>query len=151
MYICTFIYTFSIFIIGIGFALTMLGNLLFILTFHCNLHSLRDQPSTTQPKIFKYLSSPCLITCYIIMLFLFIFIFTFFHEIPNIYLVHIMMPVNMTFLFILVPRYYINQDPNLKFYVSVYHYQPPPVLPWHLPKNFNHKSVKLLTVNPKNE
>ena len=129
----------------------MLGNLSFILTFQCNLHSIREQQTTKQSKIFDYLSSPFLIICYIMVIFLFIFIFTFFHEIPNIYFVHVMIPVNMTFLFILVPRYYINQDPNLKFYVSVYHYQPPLVLPWHLPKNFNHNSVKLLTIDPKNE
>ena len=50
---------------------------------------------------------------------------------------------NTTFLFILIPKYYICQNCNMKLYVSVYHHHPPPVLPWQLPDNFDLKSVKL--------
>ena len=50
---------------------------------------------------------------------------------------------NNTLAFILVPKYYISQNRNLKLYASVYHHYPPPVLPWQLPDNFDLKSVKL--------
>ena len=50
---------------------------------------------------------------------------------------------NNTLTFILVPKYYINQNRNMKLYASVYHHHPPPVLPWQLPDNFDLKSVKL--------
>ena len=50
---------------------------------------------------------------------------------------------NSTLFFILIPKYYICQNHNLKLYVSVYHHHPPPVLPWQLPDNFDLKSVKL--------
>ena len=46
-------------------------------------------------------------------------------------------------IFILIPKYYICQNHNMKLYVSVYHHHPPPVLPWQLPNNFDLKSVKL--------
>ena len=43
--------------------------------------------------------------------------------------------------FILFPKYYINQNPNFKLYLNVYHHQPPPVLPWQLPGNFDAKGT----------
>ena len=78
---------------------------------------------------------------------LFSFIFTW-----NIYVLHIRSNLILLFAFIIIPKYFINQNQNLKLYVSVYHWVPAPVLPWQLPKNFNPNSVNLIYVNhPNNE
>ena len=58
---------------------------------------------------------------------------------------------NMSMLFIIQPRYYISQNHNLKVYLSVYHHQPPPVLPWQLPDDFDPNSVVLTIVPHENE
>ena len=50
---------------------------------------------------------------------------------------HIFYLLNMVLFCILLPLYYINQVPALKLYVSVYHHQPPPVLPWQVPEHFD--------------
>lgn len=49
----------------------------------------------------------------------------------------------MLYLWIFLPKYYINQNPSLKLYVNYYHYQPAPILPWQLPNNFDPDSVEL--------
>ena len=70
----------------------------------------------------------------------------------HIYVVHIRNISSFFFVFILIPKYFINQNENLKLYVSVYHLIPAPVLPWQLPCNFDPNSVKLVSVNyPNNE
>ena len=50
---------------------------------------------------------------------------------------HIFYLFNMGLFCILLPLYYINQVPTLKLYASVYHHQPPPVLPWQVPEHFD--------------
>ena len=85
------------------------------------------------------------------MLLVFFQLLWLYSEVPNVYYLHIINIMFATFIGILVPRYSISQDPILKFYVSVYHHQPPPVLPWQLPDNFDHNSVKLITVKLKYE
>ena len=65
----------------------------------------------------------------------------------NIYVLHI----RDILAFILIPKYFINQNENLKLYVSVYHLVPAPVLPWQLPSNFDPNSVKLTYVNYPND
>ena len=65
----------------------------------------------------------------------------------NIYALHIKNILTALFDFILIPKYYINQNKYLKFYVSVYHQVPAPLLPWQLPKIFNPNSVKLVFVD----
>ena len=62
---------------------------------------------------------------------------------------HIFYLLNMVLFCILLPLYYINQVPTLKLYVSVYHHQPPPVLPWQVPEHFD-PSVHLTVVQWKN-
>ena len=58
----------------------------------------------------------------------------------------------VTILYIIVPKLYIiNKNRNLKLYVSVYHQQPPPALPWQLPDYFDPNSVKLIFVEHKAE
>ena len=65
----------------------------------------------------------------------------------NIYVLRIRNLLTFTFVFILLPKYFIDQNKNLKLYVSVYHWVPAPVLPWQLPRNFNPNSVNLVCVN----
>ena len=66
------------------------------------------------------------------------------HDEVSVILHHLMYFVVIIFWFIFVPKCYIEQNSNLSFYVSVYHQQPPPILPWQLPNNFDPKSVKLV-------
>ena len=65
----------------------------------------------------------------------------------TIYVLHIRNILMAFFDFILIPKYYINQNENLKFYVSVYHNVPAPLLLWQLIKKFNPNSVKLVFVD----
>ena len=136
---------------GIGLVLTIFGNISFMITFHCCLYSIREEPSTRKPQIFSYIFSPFFIFCYLMAIFLFLPIFTHFYMIENFYILQIINILHVTIVYILVPSYNINQDSLLKFYVSVYHHQPPPVLPWQLPKNFHHDSIQLICAQPKNE
>lgn len=62
---------------------------------------------------------------------------------------HLFILFSNTLIFIIVPKYYVRQNRNLKLYVNVYHHIPPPVLPWQLPENFDLKSVKLTCVSHK--
>ena len=78
---------------------------------------------------------------------LFSFLFTW-----NIYVLHLRFILNFFIAFILIPKYFINQNENLKLYVSVYHWVPAPILPWQLLENNIPNSVNLICVKyPKNE
>ena len=140
---------------GLGFGLTHLGNLLFAVTFKRKLHSIGDQPSSQQTRLLSQIKrypSPNFI--FLISGFTFLGFFQLlwlFSVVPNVYSLHIMIIMLVSFIGILVPKYSISQDPILKSYISVYHYQPPPVLPWQLPDNFDQSSVKLITVKLKYE
>ena len=59
---------------------------------------------------------------------------------------HFNILLNAIMIFIIFPKYVISQNQNLQLYVRVYHHQPPPVLPWQLPENFDSGSVKLIIV-----
>ena len=69
----------------------------------------------------------------------------------NITLFHLNILLNITIIFIILPRYMISQNKNCQLYVRVYHHQPPPVLPWQLPNSFDPYSVKLTIVQHENE
>ena len=75
---------------------------------------------------------------------------SFFSNVQNIYFSYILHLISVAFVHILLPKYYISQDPILRFYVSVYHHHPPPVLSWQLPENID-PDVKLIVANLKNE
>ena len=68
----------------------------------------------------------------------------------NIYVLHVRNILGIFFTFILIPKYIINENLNLKLYVSVYHWVPAPVLPWQLPKNYS-TSVNLVVLSYENE
>ena len=137
---------------GLGLFITIFGIILLLLYFQCNLHSLREEPPTIYSKIFRYVPSKFLVFHIILTFFLGLSSFLSFRQSPNIdYFIHFKSIITVTFVSIIIPKYYINQNPNLKLYVNVYHHQPPPVLPWQLPKNFDHNSVKLICVRYSDE
>ena len=142
---------FSLVKIGLGFPLIVFGIFWFLYTFRRNLHSMKEQPKTKNSYIFRYFSSLFLIFFCILILFAFIIVLCQFFQLDDLHILHIHEIFNTTVCFVFVPKYYINHDPNLKFYVSVYHHQPPPVLPWQLPKIFDPNSVKLICVKQKKE
>ena len=59
--------------------------------------------------------------------------------------------VHTIIIFIFITRYYFCQNPNFKLYLSFYHHQPSPVLPWQLPSDFDPNSVILKYVLYENE
>ena len=136
---------------GVGLGLSTFGILLLLLLIqHVNLRTIKDPPKTRYPWIKK--SMKFAISFLIVALFYTIATVSSILFNWNIYVLHIRNILTACFDFILIPKYYINQNKKLKFYVSVYHQLPAPLLPWQLPKNFNPNSVKLVIVDyPKDE
>ena len=92
---------------------------------------------------------------FVSIIFALIFLNTFYilfplYDMNNVYMLQIHNILITILMFIFIPKYYINQNYNPKLYVSVYHWQPAPVLPWQLPDNFDDKSVKLKCIKSKN-
>ena len=137
---------------GLGRGLTTLGILCLSILYHVSLRTIKEPPKTTRYPFVSYSSLKLTISFIFSILLppitkLLSFVFTW-----NIYVIRIRNLLSFTFAFILLPKYFINQNKNLKLYVSVYHWVPAPVLPWQLPKNFNPSSVNLICVNyPNNE
>ena len=136
---------------GLGFALTFFGILGLLSLLQCNLHSIKERPSNGNSRILKYLSYEFVLFCIGVTLIVGVSTLFPFNDLPNIYVLHIHNILILTIVSILIPKYYINQDPNMKLYVSVYHYQPPPILPWQLLRNFDQNSVKLICVHHERE
>ena len=136
---------------GLGLSLSTLGILFLFLLHHVNLRTIKEPSNTRYPRI-SYSSMKLTVSFSLVLLFqaiasLFSILFTW-----NIYVLHIRNILSLFFAFVLIPKYFINQNENLKLYVSVYHWVPAPLLPWQLPKIFNPNSVKLICINhPSNE
>ena len=150
-----YVYFFSFVRNGLGFGLTSLAILWLLLLQRVNLRTIKEQRKTNYPLYMTFLKSETmkltiafmLLVFFLCIIVLFSFIFTW-----NIYVLHIRRNLILLFTIIIIPKYFINQNENLKLYVSVYHWVPAPVLPWQLPKNFNLDSVNLICVNqPNNE
>ena len=126
-----------------------LGILLLLLLHHVNLHTIQEPPKTTRyPRIsLKLTISFMFVLLFRIIAGLFSILFP-----GNIYVLHFLNILSLITGWILIPKYFINQNENLKLYVSVYHWVPAPLLPWQLPKDFIPNSVKLICVDyPNNE
>ena len=124
--------------------------LLLSLLHRLNLRTIKD-PKKTRYLWISYSSLKFTILSMFIILILaatvlFPFLFQF-----NIYVLHIKDILSLFFAFVLVPKYFINQNEHSKLYVIVYHLVPAPVLPWQLPCNFDPSSVKLTYVNYPNK
>ena len=113
-----------------------------MMKFQCNLRSIEDQ---ARPK--HILSAKSATFCFFGIAFLTTnIILRSQYEMENFTFLHFHILLNIALIFILFPKYVISQNQNLQLYVSVYHYHPPPVLPWQLPENFDSGSVKLTIV-----
>ena len=125
---------------GFGQILIILGILIFVVLFHKNLHTIEEkQPLRRLPTFlsFKSIGPPC-IGLFICVLLLFLR-----HDVDeSLLLTHIQILCFVTTLCICVLKYYISQNENLEFYVSIYHKVPAPVLPWQLPEDFDKGSVR---------
>ena len=111
--------------------------------FHCKLHSI---PESTL-KGYKNHFLIAIFTIFIIFgvksIISKIFIST-----ESVIMDHIVFLANLINQLIML-KYLISQNPNLKLYVNVYHHQPPPVLPWQLPDDFDPGDIKILVVKSK--
>ena len=140
---------------GLGFGLTTLAILWLLLLHRVNLRTIKEPPKTNHPLYLTFLKPGTIkLTIAFMLLISFLCITVLFSSIFtwNIYVLHIRRNLILLFTIIIIPKYFINQNENLKLYVSVYHWVPAPVLPWQLPKNFNPDSVNLICVNqPNNE
>ena len=133
---------------GLGFLLIILGITFFGLMFSCKLHTLQEKPPiSSKSLIFAFSSVKLFATLAMIML----LSFEFFSSNNNTTLNYFRLLFVMALIYIIMPKYVlISQNDNLKFYFKVYHHQPPPVLPWQLPKNYS-TSVNLVVLSYENK
>ena len=131
--------------------MSTLGIRLLLLLQHINLRTINERPKPKYQRI-SYASLKLTISFIFVMLFQAITMLLSVFFTWNIYVLHIRNILSLFYDFILIPKIFINQNQNLKFYVSVYHWVPAPLLPWQLPKNSNLNSVKVVCANyPNNE
>ena len=136
---------------GLGYGISAMAVLLLSLLHRLNLRTIKEPPKTRYLWISYSSLKFTILSMFIILILaatvLFPFLFRF-----NIYVLYIKDILSLFFTFVLIPKYFINQNENLKLYVSVYHLVPAPVLPWQLPSNFDPNSVNLKYVHyPNNE
>ena len=133
---------------GLGFVLILLGIIFFCCVFSCKLHTLKEEPAlVSKPGILAFSSFKLFALLGIIM---FLSLECFSSDITT--LNHVRLLLIMTLIYIVSPKYVlINQNQNLKFYFNFYHHQPPPILPWQLPRNFSTSSVNLVVLSYENE
>ena len=138
---------------GLGWILCLIGSLSFVVFFYCKLHSIKETTNSTRNDswiVFSRFNNVfVLITAF---LFVSIIFLTFnFDGNSDIVFLNVFVLMHTAILFIFLTRHHFSQNPNFKFYLGIYHHQPPPVLPWQLPYNFDPNSVKLKFVLHKNE
>ena len=145
------LYIFSFVRNGLGLGLSTLGILLLLLLQRINLRTINERPKPKYQRI-SYASLKLTISFMFVMLFQAIIMLLSIFFTWNIYVLHIRNILSLFCDFILIPKFFINQNQNLKLYVSVYHWVPAPILPWQLPKNYNLNTVKVIRVKyPNNE
>ena len=139
-----FLILFSVIVNGLGWLLYNIATIGFLLVFRCKLHTIKEPKKSATYNI-PYLSKKFIFLCIAVGLFVSLTI-VFNYDQIDIMRLHFQLMFNNTLIFILIPKYYVSQNPNLKLYVSLYYHQPPPILPWQLPLNFDPNSVKLIYV-----
>ena len=153
MLILIFLWNLSIIRSGLGWILCTIGILSFVVIFYCKLHSIEETIHSTSNNSgilfsrFKYVF--VLITSFLFVSIIFL-IFNF-DDNNDIVFLNMFLLIHTVIIFIFITRHHFSQNPNFKLYLSIYHHQPPPVLPWQLPYNFDPNSVKLKFVLYKNE
>ena len=132
---------------GLGFVLIIVGIISLVLSFHLKLHSINEDPIVSKTW-FGFSKTKTLVS---LIMGVVLSIDAFF-DTDDMFLKYLRINSVMILLYIIIPRYgMIEPNRNLKLYFRVYHHQPPPVLPWQLPSNFNPNSVKLIVVSSKEE
>ena len=111
--------------------------MVFVLRRHMKLHVIID-PESKKSLTKYYVHIIFFLSLTLVLITLLIVI-----EKNHIYTSHVKHLISFLYFWIFLQKYYIYQNPSLKLYVNCYHQQPPPVLPWQLPKNFDNDSVKL--------
>ena len=106
----------------LGFLLCWFGSLIFLLVFHCKLHTIPDNSLEDGLKKYSNISSLVFIMGFGVFA---QYVFYFFipsenksHNEIDIILHHFLYLILSTFWFIFVPKCYIKQNSNLSFYVS---------------------------------
>ena len=129
---------FSFVVNGLGWLLCNFGIVVFLLFFKCKLHTIRE------PQQYKSVPSFKLVIRTVVGV-IFVATSIVFGDADEVDIVtlHIHILFNISVIYIFIPKYYASQNPNLKLYIRFYHHQPPPVLPWQMPENFDPDSVKL--------
>ena len=153
MFILIKFWNLSIIRSGLGWILCTIGILSFVVIFYCKLHSIKETAHSKRNDSwmafsrFKYIF--VLITAILFVSIIFL-IFNF-DDNNGIVFLNGFLLIHTAIIFIFITRHHFSQNPNFKLYLSIYHHQPPPVLPWQLPYNFDPNSVKLKFVLYKNE
>ena len=145
LFLITFFFHFSQVRFGLGIAFNSFGILWLLIKFHRNVHMIRDPKKSNPPWISTSLLKLFIIFSTAFSINLLIpqtFTYRYTHVQPLLFLLCIQ---------IVLPKYFINQNDNLKLYASVYHLQPPPILPWQLPEHFDPNSVRLVFIKCKSE
>jgi hypothetical protein len=129
---------------GLGFVLIIVGILSLVLSFHLKLHSINEDPIVSKTW-FGFSKTKTLVS-----LIMGVVLSTdVFFDTEEMFLTYLRINCVMI-LYIIIPRYgMIEPNRNFELYFSIYHHQPPPVLPWQLPTNFDPNSVKLIVVSSK--
>ena len=143
---------FSVIVSGIGWILSTIGIIFFLITFHYKLHSIKE-PAVYLNAMVEFFSKANYIYATIVgFLFTAICLIVFSNrDYQDQVQLHVRVLFLMAIFFIVIFKYYINQNHNLKLYLRVYHQIPAPVLPWQLPDNFDPNSVKLKFVTYETE
>ena len=128
---------FSVFNSGFGLLLCIICIKVFVLRRHMKLHVIID-PESKKSLTKYYIHIIFFLSLTLVLITLLIVI-----QENHIYTSHVKHLISFLYFWIFLQKYYIYQNPSLKLYVNCYHHQPPPVLPWQLPKNINSDSVKL--------
>ena len=154
-YICfDFSPIFSIILNGFGWFLCNIGSIVILLLFKCKLRTIKEpKRSSKKPRKFgirNIWSTKFVIFSIIAVTLVTLSIILEANEVP-LFTLHIHILFNITIVHICLPKYYISQNENLKLFFNTYHHQPPPVLPWQLPTNFDSNSVKFLYVKSNKE
>ena len=154
-YICfDFLPISSIILNGLGWFLCNIGSIVILLLFKCKLRTIKEpKRSSKKPRKFgirNIWSTKFVIFSIIAVTLVTLSIILEANEVP-LFTLHIHILFNITIVHICLPKYYISQNENLKLFFNTYHHQPPPVLPWQLPTNFDSNSVKFLYVKSNKE
>ena len=134
---------------GLGFVLIIVGIISLVLSFHLKLRSINEVYPIVSKTWFGFSKTKTLVS---LIMGVVLSIDYLFFDTDVMFLTYLRINSAMILLYIIIPRYgMIEPNRNLKLYFSFYHHQPPPVLPWQLPTNFNPNSVKLIVVSSKSE